>query len=331
MTGHVTLLKPFWATNFVIMLTGAMELVVGPSFAVLAVVYTLAAFWGQYLVFTAFRSALPRANHRLAAVLIFLLPSMAYWTAMIGKDALLSLGTGLVTYGLVRMSSRLELLGIIPFASGIAICFAARPHIAAIAALAGGIALIVGRNVSGVIGAATRLLSMPLVLGLTIFVGMNASSEWRINDLQSGIVRQESAMQDSSYGGSAFSQSKSLAIRLALAPALIFRPMPWEVRSWQAGLASIEGVGILVLFWRRRKSLALILKDIRRSPLIVYCVLFLFMFIFGVAPGIGNFGLLVRQRVMILPYALLLLCVPSQAEADYSRERTRTGLMWHNT
>jgi len=318
--GEVVVLRPFYATNFVTMLTGAMELVVGRSFAILAVIYSLAGYWGQYFFYSAFCSAFPKANRKFAAVLMFLVPSMVYWTAMVGKDALLCLGTGLATYGFIQMSSRLNLTGLFTFISGVAIDFLVRPHIGAVAAMAATVALLLGRNIKGTIGAATRLILIPAVLAFTVFIAGRASGEWGVGNVEQGLARQERAMNDSNYGGSAFAQSDSMLVRLALAPTLLFRPMPWEVRSWQAALASLEGTWMFILCWQRRRSLFKLLANMRQNPLLVYSVLFIFMFVFGLAPGISNFGLLVRQRVMILPFSFVLIVlgtVPRQVFSTF--------------
>jgi hypothetical protein len=306
--GEAPMLLPVWGTNFITMLTGSLELLFGRSFATLAVLFSIAAYWGQYFFYRSFTAAFPKADRKFAAALIFLVPSLVYWTSMVGKDALFCLGTGLATYGFVQISSRLNVAGLVMLFSGLLIDRLARSHIATVVAVAATLAMLLGRNIRGAFGAAIRLLVLPVVLACTVYIGFHASQEWEIRDLQQGVARQERALRDNSIGGSAFSQSGSLLARLVLAPTLLFRPFPWEIRSWQAGLSALEGAWLFGLFWQRRRSLMNLVAAMRQSPLMVYSVIFIFIFVFAMAPGISNFGLLVRQRAMMLPFSFFLLC-----------------------
>ena len=307
--GEAPMLLPVWGTNFITMLTGSLELLFGRSFATLAVLFSIAAYWGQYFFYRSFTAAFPNADRKFAAALIFLVPSLVYWTSMVGKDALLCLGTGLATYGFVLVSSRLNVAGLAILCSGLLIDGLARSHIATVVAVAATLAMLLGRNIRGAFGAAIRLLVLPLVLASTAYVGLHASAEWEITDLHQGVARQEQALRENAYGGSAFSQSGSLPVRMALAPALLFRPFPWEIRNWQAGLSAIEGAWLFALCWQRRRSLVNLVANMRQSPLVVYSTIFIFIFTFGIAPGISNFGLLVRQRVMMLPFVFILFAL----------------------
>ena len=57
---------------------------------------------------------------------------------------------------------------------------------------------------------------------------------------------------------------------MVLAPFLLIRPFPFEVHNFQAAFASIEGLGLLVMFVRRRKALYGTLARIRSKVGVVF-------------------------------------------------------------
>jgi hypothetical protein len=93
------------------------------------------------------------------------------------------------------------------------------------------------------------------------------------------------------------------------AVSVLFRPFPWQARNAQAMIASLEGLALLACFvvgWRR---LAGALRSILHTPYVVLCLTYSVLFIYGFS-SFANFGILVRQRVQVLPFVLVLLCLP---------------------
>jgi hypothetical protein len=78
--------------------------------------------------------------------------------------------------------------------------------------------------------------------------------------------------------------------------------------------ASLEGVALAALIVIRRRSLAISLRHLRTVPFLFYCwtmtILYALTF-----QAFANFGLLVRQRSLVLPALYVLLCI------DWKRAR----------
>jgi apolipoprotein N-acyltransferase len=75
---------------------------------------------------------------------------------------------------------------------------------------------------------------------------------------------------------------------------------------------SLEGLLLLVLLvraWPRWRHLPTIM---RASPYVTFCVVYAASFIWAFS-GFGNFGILARQRVLMLPFFLVLLALPAIA------------------
>ena len=93
------------------------------------------------------------------------------------------------------------------------------------------------------------------------------------------------------------------------AVTVLFRPFPFEAGNVVAALSALEGIFLIYLMvkeWARLRSLG---RMMRRSPYVAYCVGVVLMFIYAFS-ALSNFGILARQRVQVLPFFLVLLCLP---------------------
>jgi len=105
---------------------------------------------------------------------------------------------------------------------------------------------------------------------------------------------------------------------------IFFRPFPFEAENAQMLIQSVEGVlllGLVVLGWRRLKQLP---GYLHRNPFIVFAVVFLIVYVLAFA-GFGNFGILARQRVLVMPFAYMLLALPRPVSTVLDSLPTRSG------
>ena len=105
---------------------------------------------------------------------------------------------------------------------------------------------------------------------------------------------------------------------------VLLRPFPWEVRGSLQMLASLEGVALAAFIIIRRKSLAISLRHLRSVPFLFYCwtltILYAVTF-----QAFANFGLLDRQRSLVLPALYVLLCLDSREGARVRRRAARAS------
>jgi hypothetical protein len=107
---------------------------------------------------------------------------------------------------------------------------------------------------------------------------------------------------------------------------VLLRPFPWEVDSPLQILASLEGVALAAFIVWRRKSLAISLRHIRTVPFLLYC--WVLTILYAVTfQAFANFGLLDRQRALVLPALYVLLCLDPRKAREFDEERdNRLGL-----
>jgi hypothetical protein len=300
---------PYWNTNLINNICGIMMLLIGDGLPTLFITFALAAFWGGFLFYRAFEIAFPDGHKWLYGVLVMLLPSILFWSSSLGKDALAQLFIGVTSYGFARFcrasgasSGMICILGIVGMA-------AVRPHIAAMLAMGITVGYAFGKSQGGRMYVVARIFVIPLVLLGTFFLVRQAGQFVGIegSNAQGGINKANSLTQSSDIGGSAFSSGQSLPVRIAEAPLLLFRPLPWEVHNAMAAASSIESTALLLLFWSRRR---MIWSTIRqwRNPYTLFILVFCLLFSVAFAVATSNFGILVRERVMMVPIALMLVC-----------------------
>lgn len=223
------------------------------------------------------------------------------------------LGAGIATYGFARVSHRVGFQGYVLLATGLVVIMAVRPHMAAIMAVAFIFPYLFAANRTGISGLALKVVGIPAFVALTWLFVLRAEAYVEMSDFSGGTSAVMQVAKDnwdaggSTYGG-------SLGSRMALAPFLLIRPFPFEVHSFQAALASLEGLGLLIMFVRRRRVLYRTLTRIRSNPLAMFLALYTIEFTIIYAAATTNFGLLNRQRVMLIPFTLMLFLGDSRSD-----------------
>jgi hypothetical protein len=314
-------------TGTVRYVSGLVSVFTGSSIFAEFLVFTLASFMGALFFYMAFVTALPNGDHRRYALLIFLWPTMIYWPSSIGKEALMTLGVGMASYGAARLFRRLR-GGLIPLAAGLWLTFMVRPHIALVAFIAVGIAFMFtrrsGNSASVTAGKAVAVFVLLFFGG--VLIGRTADF-LEVENLGSDGI--ESALEQTTFqtsqGGAEFSPMK--AENPALLPGavvtVLLRPFPNETHNAESFFTSLEGfvlLGLIVTSFGRFRQLP---RALIREPYVAYSLaaMLLFCFLFSY---VANFGILARQRTQVLPFLFVLLAfVPSPRKLRASKQPRR--------
>lgn len=303
-------------TQFLEVVTTVLYAVTGPTPFAAFVVFGSLAFWGVYVFYQALRTALPGADHRRYAMLLFLLPSLLYWPASIGKESWLLLFVGVTAWGAARFFAGATASGLAALALGVAATAAVRPHITVMLVAALLVAQLVKPTAKTSTSILTKLAGVLVLVAATAMLATQSAEFLGIDDLSLQGVSESYDFRsgNTEQGGSKFEPvplGSPLGVPVAVV-TLLFRPFPWEAGNPQMLVQSLESLGLLALTlaaWPRLRALPGLL---RRHPYLVFAVLFTFAFILAFA-GLGNFGILARQRVLMLPFFLVLLALPDPA------------------
>jgi hypothetical protein len=318
--------------------TGALGVIAGVLFAIIGrtelggyVVFSWWAFWGLVAFYKAFRIALPDGDHRRYALLVLFLPSLLYWPSSIGKDAWMLLGLGLAALGSARLLARVR-GALPPLAMGLAATAIVRPHVTALilAGLLAAYLLRRGPAASSLIGPLAKPLGVVVLLAVMALIVGQAKSYFGVED-EAGTgatVVLDEASRRTDTGGS---QSEAVGARsITDAPAaviaVLLRPFPWEAHNAQAMIASIEGLAMLCSLLTSIPRLRSVPRLARDRPYVMLVVVYTLLFCMAFS-SLGNFGILTRQRVQLLPIALVLLALPQGEGGPRRSTRVVTQLM----
>jgi hypothetical protein len=89
---------------------------------------------------------------------------------------------------------------------------------------------------------------------------------------------------------------------------VLLRPFPWETTESLQLLASFESVALAAFIAVRFRSLRASITQARERPFLLFCWILIALYAATFA-SFANFGLLVRQRSLILPAVFVLLSV----------------------
>ncbi|MEO6318597.1 MAG: hypothetical protein ABIP36_07435 [Acidimicrobiales bacterium] len=296
-------------------LTGVVYYLFGQDLLAAFFLFGLLAVMGSYFWYRALVDAVPYVDRRLFLLFVLFVPSIVFWPGSLGKEALMQVALGAMAWA-TSLVFRSRFAQAAPLAlCGGGLLYLIRPHLLALATVAAAVPYFVGRvRGDGVRWFQARPVGM-LILGLLVvftvtvgtkYVGLESLS---ISSVEEQLDEQTAA---TSEGGSKFAhRGNSITSPLFLPMGFVtvlLRPFPWEVTSAFQLFAALESSALIWLLFRRSASVRLAVRRCRQEPFLLYCIMLL-VFYSATFSSLANFGLLTRQRSLVLPaiYALIAL------------------------
>ncbi|WP_405014219.1 hypothetical protein [Kitasatospora sp. NBC_01539] len=322
-------------TGFVIIVTGVVYAITGPSLVGGFLVFSWFGFWGLLLFWRALQIAFPEADSRRYAKLVFFLPSLLFWPSSIGKDAWMMLCLGVTTYGVARLLDR-RFGAFACIALGSLGTAMVRPHVTVLAGAGLTVAYVLRRRPRQVsaLGPLRTVLTV-VVLGVMVmlmlqqvstFFGTTGTGGDSVNQVLSETSRR------TSQGGSVINQptgdddSPQFSLNPAGLPvavvSVLFRPFPFEASNVQNLVQSVECFALLVMFVRSWPRLSRLPRLFVNRSYVAFAIVYTLLFCWAFST-INNMGILSRERVQVLPLVLVLLAVP-RPEGDRPKLRAHS-------
>ncbi|MEO0623022.1 MAG: hypothetical protein AAFU49_08535 [Pseudomonadota bacterium] len=277
------------------------------SYAVFKVLYAAIGLAGVYLSYRAVILALGRESHGMLFIL-GLMPSILFWTSILGKEPIVSLGIALICIGTVGYFERRNAAYLLVFAAGALIAGFIRMWLLIIFLTPFLATLFLSSRSPAWTKVALGILSVPLFL----MAMQTFSDRFQIETAQDLLARSNEIAKNFSTGGSAQkldSSFDSLGGMIAFLPlgifTALFRPLPGEVNNPFGILAGLENAGILFLLiygvWRRG------VRPFTVEPILIWAVLTLLAWaaVYGFV-SYYNLGTGFRFRQMVTPIMVSL-------------------------
>ena len=314
-------------TNFLKWFTGVVYYAFGPNMIAGFFVFGLLALVGSYLWYRATADAVPFLDKRLYLGLVLFAPSIAFWPSSIGKESLMQLGIGAAALGTALLLQQRLVPGIVVGAAGGWLLWVVRPHLLALVVLAAVFAYFMGRVRANKVersSVVTRTLGLIVLAFVCVFAIGQAADFLGIKNLSVSSV--ETALDEQSTrnanSGSSFDNGGDYLSPVNLPRGIVtvlIRPFPWETSSPFQLLASLESVLVAGLIIVRFASVRTSLARARSTPFLLYCWVLTILYSATFA-SFSNFGLLVRQRSLVLPALFVLVAVRPTHETEPAPE-----------
>jgi hypothetical protein len=303
-------------TNFIRFLTGLAYSAVGPTRMGGFLLFSWLGFWGLFLFYRAFTIAVPEGRKRTYAILLFFLPSLVFWPSSIGKEAWMMFALGFAAFGAAKVLTGQTLGGLIPLGIGLWFAAIVRPHVAGMVAVALVAGYLLKRPhpslrqlapiVKTIVLAGLVVIAAVLVVQTDQFLhGLAPGPNPGVTDILRGVTER------TQEGGSSFAPSiLQSPVRAPIAAVtVVYRPLIFDATGVTSLIAATEGTILLIFSIVRVRWMLAALFSIRRQPYVGFAIAYTAVFILGFS-AIANFGLLARERVQLLPFFLVLLCIP---------------------
>ena len=335
-TNVVSELDNIRKSNFIRWFTGVVYYLFGADMIAGFIVFGLIAFVGSYLWYRASVEAVPFVDKRLYFLVVMFVPSILFWPSSIGKEALMQFGIGSAALGTAHLFNGKLMRGVLVALPGAWLLWVVRPHLLAMVTLSAAVAYLIGRGprarrTADIGSSLVKPIGLVLVAFIAVFaIGQGAKSlglpSLTLDSVQAEL---DATTLSTQQGSSSFSTSGNSLSPLHLPQGMatvLLRPFPWEVDSPLQTLASFEGIALIGFIVWRRKSIAISLRHLRSVPFLFYC--WTLTILYSVTfQAFANFGLLVRQRSLVLPALYVLVCLDTRRAREFDDEqRERAAL-----
>lgn len=300
-------------TNQKFLGAGSVSVFAGMIFAVVGVnklaaffVFGWFAFLGTLGFFRAYAITFPEANHLRYARLIFFLPSLIFWTAGASKEAVMYISVGTAAHGAARVLAR-KPRGLFYMVVGTAIGIYVRPQelllllgVTAVASLfrprAAGTSF---RPVRFVLMAAVQGAILIVVVGVTQKLAKQGTPVFSLNTIAHNNSGQSSSI---AYHPGPAGYPQDIY-------SVLFLPEIFTAHNKSQLVAAFENTVIVVLILSSFRRLRCLPRVALMRPFVMVAFLDLAGFCYAFA-ALSNLGLIDRERVLVLPFLLVLLAIP---------------------
>ncbi len=309
---------------------GIVMAIVGANQAATFFVLSFLSFIGAVCFYRAFTLTFERADHRRYALMLFLMPSLIFWTADLSKESLMMLALGLTAYGAAKFIAR-KRGGFLLVAPGVFIGAYVRPN-ELILVLAGFVVAMMVPTAAArkSMGGVRRIISL-VFLGALLYLSVSVTVKYLHHGLNTNSLETTNGNNATAGSSGGIPYSSNLAYFPRDIYEVLFNPLPFNAHGFGERVAALENTVILVLILMSIRNLRMAARAAFARPYTLMCLVYTGSFLYAFA-ALGNLGLIERERTMMLPFLFVLLCVPRgprHAPPRYEwelRRRTRLAI-----
>ncbi len=343
---HLDVLDQSDTVRLVQQIAGTLNLFAFNSFWVLTLWFSVISFWGVWRMYRVFADVYPHLAKQIAICILFI-PGVFFWSSGILKDTICLCGTGFMTAAMVEMITLRRRYGanFLTMAFWVTLILGIKAYI--VIALFGAFGLLAFFSfLNRIKNPAVRAAAVPVllgVIGIALIAGYGLIAEslqkFALENILETASTYDSYLDRASVShttgnrtGSAYDLGdvdfNSPVSLLGVIPKALtvtyFRPFLWEVNNPVMLLAALESLIITIFFLRIifKTGFRAIFRNLFADPHNLMCLAF--AVVFGLAVGLtsGNFGTLVRYKIVSMPFfALSLVLFWNSYQVEKQRKR----------
>jgi len=289
-----------------------LSYVVGDGYYALKVTSSFIGFLGISLFYKSYLYILSKthiqSNDAQFSYILFLFPSIIFWSSGLGKESLMLFSIGLFVYSFLRFIDKITVKYFILITLSILGMFLVREWMAVIALFSMGLfylthltwnrLMILALLVMPVYFFTSELFSLRAIVSFeSIFELMTHTS--KVMTVAGG--EGASSVDPTVYNGF----GDYLYYYIPNMFTTLFRPMPWDIKNIFTLIASIENIFLLYFF---TKFIIFKFSIVVSNKYILFLFLFLFCWsLLYVVISPTNLGAAIRFKVQVLPIILIIL------------------------
>jgi hypothetical protein len=299
------------------------DLLTFSTYSATAVLFAVLGFTGIWMFFITFYKQYPHL-HRGLAIASFFIPSVVFWGSGLLKDtvSLACLGIAVNLTYKIFIQGRFSVINIFFLCIALYVLYKVKVYIV-LTFLPAAIVWVFLYNLSKMRSFFLKLLLFPAVTALSVALGYYSVVKAGEDNQKYSISKVAQTAQITAYdilyftgkdAGSGYSLGEldgTLGSMIKLAPQAInvslFRPYLWETKNPLMLLSALESFGFLVgVFIILLRTNIFALRALNQSN-IIFLLIFSIAFSFAVGVSTFNFGTLVRYKIPMLPFFVVML------------------------
>jgi hypothetical protein len=277
------------------------------SYHGLKVCFSFLGFLGSFVAYRAFAPFCGEGRRKLL-YLMFLFPSVVFWSSILGKDPVIFLGISLYVYGTVRFVYDGSLMYLFPLVSGILLAGAFRSWYLPILTLP--LAIF---GISGIKRTWLKYAFLGAIVAGVVYSAQMFADQFELASVEDLVGRTQTVSHSWNRGGSAniAPMFSGVVGMLKFAPVgmftALFRPLPGEVMNPFGLLAGFENFFLLGFVLRAMSQFGAKRSKLK-EPIVQWAIMLILVwsFIYGFV-SFQNLGSGARFKLQILPVMLCLL------------------------
>lgn len=229
--------------------------------------------------------------------LLFFLPNLHFWSVAVGKDSISFFCIALFAFSMHNIKKKWLLLLI-----ALLLLYMTRPHVTLMLVLGFSVVFVFSRKVK----TAYKVIISIVLIGGAIYILPSVLEYVKLSDVsieafEERTERQAGYLRD---GGSSIDLSNSpLPVKVF---SFIYRPNITDINSALSAVAALENILLLILTFMSLRYKPI--RAFKSAPLVVKALLLFFLLgTFVFAQSLGNLGIMLRMRNMLLPGMLIYI------------------------